>query len=163
MLISWYWVEAAPHLSLSFATSFSKSLTSLKRKAVFPLMLMMTGLLESFVLSTAKTWRVKTIYKRITFSLVAVAPSDTMFSLLLWLKFWSMEWFIKKQTLDTHCTTNTNDLSASYFTSQGKGLINMYPLNDNRNVRFQCYNAEILFLTYTKVINPILSYCIYQM
>lgn len=43
------------HFILSFATSSSKSLTSVKRKAVFPLVLMLTPLLVTSVLSTPVT------------------------------------------------------------------------------------------------------------
>lgn len=52
-------LAAALHFILSFATSSSKSLTSVKRKAVFPLVLMLTPLLAGSPLSTPVTYGTK--------------------------------------------------------------------------------------------------------
>lgn len=54
-------LEVELHFILSFATSCSKSLTSVKRKAVFPLVLMLTPLLAGSALSTPVTYRNKDI------------------------------------------------------------------------------------------------------
>lgn len=52
-------LAVALHFILSFVTSSSKSLTSVKRKAVFPLVLMLTPLLAGSALSTPVTYGTK--------------------------------------------------------------------------------------------------------